>query len=155
MATVLPLQGSRRPEVWLLPHNVCIYFFHIPHFYLLTCSNRCKCRAEFCYLCGLQWKTCECVIWDERRLVARAAEVVDRQALAPLEPQIRHMLVQRMRANLVENHECEHQGRFRRVEGSRRRAFDCEICGERHRKYILECRQCQIVVCESCRRNRI
>ncbi|RAH55205.1 hypothetical protein BO85DRAFT_470556 [Aspergillus piperis CBS 112811] len=115
----------------------------------------CKCRAEICYLCGLQWKTCECVTWDEGRLLARAAEVVDRQAPAPLAPPIRDILVQRMRANLMENHECEHRGRFRRLEGSGWGVFECEICGARHRKYILECRQCQIVVCENCRRNRI
>ncbi|KAI1108437.1 hypothetical protein F5Y14DRAFT_445474 [Nemania sp. NC0429] len=32
---------------------------------------RCKCRAEFCYLCGAEWKTCACVQFDEARLLAR------------------------------------------------------------------------------------
>ncbi|EHA19664.1 hypothetical protein ASPNIDRAFT_179760 [Aspergillus niger ATCC 1015] len=115
----------------------------------------CKCRAEFCYLCGLQWKTCECVVWAEERLVARAVEVVDRQAEAPLPPQVRQQRVRQMQEDLRHNHECEHPGRFRRLEGSRRRVFECEFCGARHRNYILECRHCHIELCESCRRHRI
>ncbi|KAL1968066.1 hypothetical protein VTN77DRAFT_2196 [Rasamsonia byssochlamydoides] len=29
----------------------------------------CICRTEFCYACGLRWKTCQCPIWDENRLL--------------------------------------------------------------------------------------
>ncbi|KAI0860294.1 hypothetical protein F4860DRAFT_479880 [Xylaria cubensis] len=38
----------------------------------------CKCRAEFCYLCAAEWKTCECIHWEERRLYDRAQEIYDR-----------------------------------------------------------------------------
>ncbi|TLS29209.1 hypothetical protein PpBr36_00907 [Pyricularia pennisetigena] len=42
----------------------------------------CRCRAHFCYLCGEKWKTCTCQLWDEGRLVNRAANVVDRNLQA-------------------------------------------------------------------------
>ena len=32
----------------------------------------CRCRAEFCYLCAAPWKTCQCVQWDEDRLLLDA-----------------------------------------------------------------------------------
>ena len=32
---------------------------------------RCICGAEFCYVCGMKWKTCTCEFWDESRLIAR------------------------------------------------------------------------------------
>ena len=38
----------------------------------------CRCGRQFCYLCSRPWKTCNCKRWDERRLVARAQEVDDR-----------------------------------------------------------------------------
>ncbi|GAB7366387.1 hypothetical protein MBLNU230_g8184t1 [Neophaeotheca triangularis] len=38
----------------------------------------CTCGAQFCYVCGAEWHTCNCEQWDERRLVARATQVVDR-----------------------------------------------------------------------------
>lgn len=27
---------------------------------ILTVSTRCTCGADFCYLCGVKWKTCNC-----------------------------------------------------------------------------------------------
>ncbi|KAG9311551.1 hypothetical protein JVU11DRAFT_7756 [Chiua virens] len=41
----------------------------------------CRCRTEFCYLCGARWKTCRCPQWDERRPVVAAEERVDAQVL--------------------------------------------------------------------------
>ncbi|KAI0128464.1 RING finger protein [Xylariales sp. AK1849] len=38
----------------------------------------CRCRAEFCYQCGLEWKSCPCDQWDERRLLARAVQIDQR-----------------------------------------------------------------------------
>ncbi|KAL4806770.1 hypothetical protein BDV18DRAFT_159940 [Aspergillus unguis] len=115
----------------------------------------CKCRAEFCYLCGLQWRTCSCERWNEQRLVERAQEVVDREANHGLPPADRELRVARMREDLRDHHECEHPGRFERIFGSGRTRFECEICGDQHRKYILECRRCHMRACEDCRRNRI
>ncbi|KAF7891353.1 uncharacterized protein EAF02_001678 [Botrytis sinoallii] len=35
---------------------------------------KCRCRAEFCYLCGSMWKSCSCPQLQEDRLVARSIE---------------------------------------------------------------------------------
>lgn len=39
----------------------------------------CRCSAEFCYLCGVEWKKCPCPQWEERRLYDRAAQINQRQ----------------------------------------------------------------------------
>ncbi|KAI9003613.1 hypothetical protein BC832DRAFT_600593 [Gaertneriomyces semiglobifer] len=31
----------------------------------------CVCGAEFCYICGVRWKRCNCRTWDEHRLYAQ------------------------------------------------------------------------------------
>ncbi|CAJ2507063.1 Uu.00g082490.m01.CDS01 [Anthostomella pinea] len=35
----------------------------------------CRCRAEFCYVCGVPWKQCRCPQWDEGRLLDRAVQI--------------------------------------------------------------------------------
>lgn len=40
----------------------------LTHISLLTRTHRCRCGAEFCYVCGSKWKTCRCVQTDPRRL---------------------------------------------------------------------------------------
>ncbi|KAH8810786.1 hypothetical protein F5884DRAFT_698809 [Xylogone sp. PMI_703] len=32
----------------------------------------CRCGAEFCYVCGEKWKTCNCEQWTEHRLLTRS-----------------------------------------------------------------------------------
>jgi len=39
----------------------------------------CRCKTEFCYLCSARWKSCECPMWDENRLIAAAERQVDVQ----------------------------------------------------------------------------
>ncbi|KAJ5584347.1 uncharacterized protein N7459_004147 [Penicillium hispanicum] len=39
----------------------------------------CRCGHQFCYLCGLPWKTCECAQWDERRLYETTQRTVGRE----------------------------------------------------------------------------
>jgi hypothetical protein len=29
----------------------------------------CRCKTEFCYLCGARWKRCFCPLWDESKLL--------------------------------------------------------------------------------------
>ncbi|KAL6870554.1 hypothetical protein J3F83DRAFT_736752 [Trichoderma novae-zelandiae] len=45
----------------------------------------CHCKAEFCYTCGKQWKTCGCELWSEDMLVARNA-AGNRAVAAPPRP---------------------------------------------------------------------
>ncbi|KAH6850707.1 hypothetical protein B0I37DRAFT_372229 [Chaetomium sp. MPI-CAGE-AT-0009] len=111
----------------------------------------CRCSAQFCYVCGLPWKTCGCEQWDERHLLNRANVVVDRNAGARPMPEIlRANMVQREMANLIENHECQH-----RSWRSRGGPHQCEECHDTLPTYIYECRQCQILACRRCRYNRL
>ncbi|KAL5458815.1 hypothetical protein PMIN06_003134 [Paraphaeosphaeria minitans] len=119
----------------------------------------CVCKAQFCYVCGEKWKTCRCDVADINRIEERAEEVVDRDAGEVLPPVERQRRVARVRNELEQNHECEHPGRFQKLwrhDGyGGRRGFQCEMCYDRHWKYILQCRHCFVNVCEECRRHRI
>jgi hypothetical protein len=86
----------------------------------------CRCRAQFCYLCAVQWKNCDCPQWEERRLLDTAQrrvehEVGDHARLA--EPAVFEARVQHMANTLRENHDCERH-RWRRQNGRAR----CEEC---------------------------
>ncbi|KAL2838628.1 IBR finger domain protein [Aspergillus pseudoustus] len=43
----------------------------------------CRCGAQFCYNCGVEWKNCQCEQWNEHRLLARAYQIIDREADQP------------------------------------------------------------------------
>ncbi|KAL2818939.1 RING finger protein [Aspergillus granulosus] len=43
----------------------------------------CRCGAQFCYNCGVKWKECRCEQWNEHRLLARAYQIIDREADQP------------------------------------------------------------------------
>ncbi|EME79959.1 uncharacterized protein MYCFIDRAFT_56529 [Pseudocercospora fijiensis CIRAD86] len=115
----------------------------------------CRCRAQFCYICGTPWKNCSCPVADENRIEERAEEVVDRDAEPDLPVAVRNLRVRHVQAQLRERHDCEHPGRFQRIFGAPRRGFQCEVCDARHWKYILQCRHCYLNACEDCRRHRI
>ncbi|KAF1832429.1 hypothetical protein BDW02DRAFT_529935 [Decorospora gaudefroyi] len=115
----------------------------------------CPCKAEFCYVCGVRWKECNCNTADLNRIEERAEEIVDRDAGPNILPGERRRRVHQVFAELQDNHECEHSRIFERIFGGGRRGFRCEMCDARHRKYILQCRLCWLNVCEDCRRNRI
>ncbi|PFH60225.1 hypothetical protein XA68_11290 [Ophiocordyceps unilateralis] len=59
----------------------------------------CTCGAEFCYHCGLEWKTCECDLWEEDRLLPED-DTLDREEEGRLADQFA--------LQLMENRECEH-----------------------------------------------
>lgn len=111
----------------------------------------CHCGAQFCYVCGVQWKDCRCDQWDEHRLLDRANVLVDRDARGvQIEQADRAVRVERERYNLVENHQCLHQ-RWRSRGGS----FQCEECYHQLPQFIYECRDCRILACRRCRFNRL
>lgn len=107
----------------------------------------CVCRAEFCYICGQRWKTCQCPQWNEDRLIARANQIVRRDNPHNVANQ---QQVQRAADNLRERHECTHQT-WRYVRGPHM----CEECYHHLPQYIFECRQCRIQACNRCRMNRL
>ncbi|KAK6344340.1 hypothetical protein TWF696_007979 [Orbilia brochopaga] len=115
----------------------------------------CPCGAEFCYECGAQWKNCGCDTWQENRLLEAAARRVDRDADEPLVPAVRAQRIERAQYEIRQNHDCTHPGRFQRRTEYRRRGYRCDLCAARHWKYILACRHCDLLACESCRRFRV
>ncbi|RSL68039.1 hypothetical protein CEP54_002966 [Fusarium duplospermum] len=111
----------------------------------------CKCKAEFCYVCGERWKTCSCPQWHEERLYNRANAIVDRaNDVAVINEAVRQRRVEQERLNLIENHECTHE-RWRGRPGPR----ECEECLDVMPLFIYECRQCRIMACRRCRFNRL
>ncbi|POR37265.1 Uncharacterized protein TPAR_02531 [Tolypocladium paradoxum] len=111
----------------------------------------CLCRAQFCYLCGERWKTCRCPQWEERHLLSRAENIVNRDCRnTQLGTRRRAELVRRAAADLRQNHECLHT-RWT----SRGGAHQCEECHDNLPNYIYECCQCRIMACRRCRFNRL
>ncbi|KAK0386748.1 hypothetical protein NLU13_6584 [Sarocladium strictum] len=116
----------------------------------------CRCGAQFCYRCGVKWKNCPCSDWDAGLLNQRARELVDREADRPLVPAVRRMRVEEMERELIATHECSHQNKFTRLNAGRPHdGFRCEICGARHRKFILCCKLCHLTACNDCRMHRL
>ncbi|ENH70770.1 Putative E3 ubiquitin-protein ligase ARI10, partial [Fusarium oxysporum f. sp. cubense race 1] len=106
----------------------------------------CRCGHQFCYLCGRQWKTCNCPQWDERRLMAQAGELAAARARAPAPAPV---------ARPVQPLGCRHRNYrpFDRVEGE----DECNDCGSEMRQYIFSCPNCELVLCRRCleaRRNQ-
>ncbi|PYI02067.1 hypothetical protein BO78DRAFT_410911 [Aspergillus sclerotiicarbonarius CBS 121057] len=106
-----------------------------------------RCRNIFCYVCGTKWKKCTCEVWDENRLLLRAQHVAGRDQVEPPA----QAEVQRVVQDLLERHECDHEGRWKRIN----RGQECEECHEYLPDFILECRQCHLRACVRCRMNRL
>jgi len=112
----------------------------------------CVCRAQFCYVCGVQWKNCTCAQWDEANLLATAARraPVRRNQEVALQEDVLDMA-----DHLRNNHMCTHPGRWNRVDSPGRNPVVCELCGAVHWLYLLECRRCFLRACVACRRTRV
>ncbi|KAI6352793.1 hypothetical protein MCOR25_009287 [Pyricularia grisea] len=111
----------------------------------------CRCGAQFCYRCGIIWKNCQCLLWEEHRLVDRARVVINRDPQTRMLDPAQHL--ERMRAaaaHLVANHECGHASWTYRAG-----RHNCEECGDTLRKFIYECNRCMIMACSRCRFNRL
>lgn len=120
----------------------------------MSCSNRTYCSNSKCGKfipppnITADRASCARCRWLEENIIDRAEEVVDREAEVPLRPQERQRRVNIVRQELLDTDECIHPGKFERIFGGSRRGFRCEMCDNRHRKYILQCRRCHLRVCE-------
>ncbi|KAI0192264.1 hypothetical protein EV127DRAFT_44899 [Xylaria flabelliformis] len=110
----------------------------------------CICRAEFCYLCAAQWKTCACAQWEERRLYDTAREIYNRDHNPHAPPGARANAIRYIAENLRQNHECDHEHWHYRSGRHR-----CSQCHDRLPNYIYDCQQCHILACRRCRYNRL
>ncbi|TFK45347.1 hypothetical protein OE88DRAFT_1225121 [Heliocybe sulcata] len=128
----------------------CRRFTELAHgCYHMTCI----CRAQFCYVCGASWKTCGCPQWDEGRLLDRAQQQVRAEFGRPAQAIQAPLFRQRVAAavqDLRYNHDCQHGIWMYRTGGGH-----CEECGHYLNKFLLRCRQCHMVACVRCRRNRL
>jgi hypothetical protein len=69
----------------------------------------CHCRAEFCFVCGVRWKNCECPQWNEQRLIDTARMRADHDigVRARVAQPVRYeAAVARMAENIRVNHGC-------------------------------------------------
>ncbi|PLB52714.1 IBR domain protein [Aspergillus steynii IBT 23096] len=106
----------------------------------------CRCRFEFCYICGTPWRRCRCELWDEERLVHRAQVLVGRDQPGP-PPQAE---VQRVARYLRQRESCDHEDDWTRLDG----VYECEHCLEELPYFILLCPLCGIRACVRCKYNR-
>ncbi|CAF4013018.1 unnamed protein product [Rotaria magnacalcarata] len=115
----------------------------------------CRCHAEFCYLCKKPWKNCSCPQWNERLLVTeariRSARIPALQMRQTNNGRQADEHVQRMVDQLRANYECRHTNQWEYTAGGGR----CEECSDYLRHYLFRCRQCHLMACNRCRRNRL
>lgn len=108
----------------------------------------CYCKAEFCYVCGVEWKNCPCEVFEEGRLYDNAVARVDQAAVRPLAPGFRMNMINQVQQQIRNNNACQHPRGFVRETDRKPLGHRCEICDVTHWKYILVCRDCGIQVCE-------
>lgn len=131
-AALLEVQALARGERWqTCPGCKAIIELHQGCYHMT-----CRCRTQFCYVCAVPWKNCQCPQWDEARLIDTAQQRVQ-QALAA-RPRVRigvfQEQVRTMVNNLRERHDCTRHA-WRRRDG---RAM-CEECRYTLRDYLLVC----------------
>lgn len=94
----------------------------------------CRCRAEFCYVCAVPWKQCQCAQWDEERLLdtarQRVANDMGREAI--IQPRLYQEQVREAVNHLRGNHDCQrHLWRYRSGGGR------CEECYHNLPQFLL------------------
>jgi IBR domain, a half RING-finger domain len=118
----------------------------------------CVCRAQFCYQCSGTWKTCKCLQWDERLLLAEAERRVDAEiesgfglgippAPNPIQDDLLHPRtsgeaqettdgarlnrIAEVATRLRTNHACNHNWQRRAGAG------ECAHCNAHYRRFLL------------------
>ncbi|TEB19942.1 hypothetical protein FA13DRAFT_297013 [Coprinellus micaceus] len=112
----------------------------------------CHCRAEFCFVCGVRWKNCECPQWNEQRLIDTARMRADHDigVRARVAQPVRYeAAVARMAENIRVNHGCVWHSWRGTGPGN------CEECGDYLPVFLKMCRNCNLVVCRRCSLNRV
>ncbi|KAF8860128.1 hypothetical protein BDZ45DRAFT_588835 [Acephala macrosclerotiorum] len=111
----------------------------------------CRCKAEWCYVCGANWKTCQCPTWSEARLLGRAEQIADRiippvaqdpQPLPP-PPAPRPQQAAVVRQYVIDHHDCGHDD-WDKVYGY----AQCDECGRDCNIYRYRCDHCSMDACK-------
>ena len=115
-----------------------------------------SCGKHFCYVCGADWRTCDCPLWDENRLYNVPNRIVEDE----VEPNANEIVRARVSEEVVDNlrhHEdvgCAH-GRRSQWKYRDQRKQQCEVCYHRLPHYLFECKTCHLLACNNCIRNRL
>jgi hypothetical protein len=104
----------------------------------------CLCGYQFCYLCRQKWRTCECVQWDENRLLDAGLARVGHAAPANI--------VRRAMARIRVEEEC-----VAHTWECDNHIIDqeCRNCNFHMNHYLYRCEICRIQVCCICRFQRL
>ncbi|KAJ6036593.1 hypothetical protein N7540_000872 [Penicillium herquei] len=117
----------------------------------------CVCGYDFCYVCGLIWKTCQCDVWHEDMLYHRAHQRMNHVVPPNARNEDRQAAYNQIRDNLLNheevgcNHHLEEQWEWYPDDEDE---SQCEICHDLL-DYIFVCRNCHMGACLRCRRNRV
>ncbi|KAI7134838.1 hypothetical protein D0869_00383 [Hortaea werneckii] len=101
----------------------------------------CKCKSEFCYICGTPWRNCKCTLWFEHRLLDRAETLAGRG--------FANGDVQEAARQLRVNYQCAHFQHAAMWERIGEPDF-CEDCGMDMGIYIMQCKECRLRACLWC-----
>ncbi|KAE8396149.1 hypothetical protein BDV23DRAFT_193006 [Aspergillus alliaceus] len=116
----------------------------------------CRCGREFCYVCGLVWKSCSCPRWHVNRLVAMGNQAVEEEAGPNADIAVRQAIYNRVVENLRHHDDvgCEHY-RNSQWAWRNRGSLQCEVCNHILPEYIFMCTNCRMRACNRCRRHRL
>lgn len=119
------------------------------HVELISGCNHvtCNCGFDFCFQCGLKWKTCKCVAWEEANIIREAARRAGERANNVA-------VVERLRNTIRREVDCA-AGEHNWIE-VQQRGGDCRNCAFYMHIYHFRCGTCRLSpICYTCRHHRI
>ena len=128
--------------------NKCKFYVELT----VGCNHMtCTCGYQFCYVCNAKWKNCQCLQWQEERLLLEAERRAGDDAHIPA-------VVDRFRNNILFQEGCNHK--YGNVSGfvqvDRRYSPGCDNCGFAELYlYHFRCLDCDTRVCQTCRYHRL
>lgn len=128
VAAMYQMQKHGRAGARLLSHDVS----KSPCKHSKANIFRCRCKHQFCYLCGRKWKRCSCPQWDEDYLT-RPLPAAAPPAPARAPP----------RASEPAPEDC-------RYNWATRRPGYCQDCGADWYPWVLRCSDCAFTSCRRC-----
>ena len=114
-------------------------------------GHRCLCKAEFCYVCGVKWRHCDCPRWDEDLLLGRAERALRRRRRLGNLDGNRPEDVQLAEMQNMLRVDCNHPGWVYKKH-TRENPGVCRLCGYQGWQFILRCYRCGRTQCLDCAR---
>lgn len=113
---------------------------------VLTPKIRCRCNAEFCYVCGLRWKTCNCPGQTLHSLTQQFQGLGPEREARNLEL-VRNQQARRQPVNYQTTPDkCSHDGERLDVAGG---SSGCESCSIGY-LWLKRCSSCGYTRCADC-----